>query len=836
MPYTPTISSPIISSADEYSMGHVVPDPDDGIEHSPTPDYYFEEPLAGPRPQHLYLGRSPASSLHSIPRTDSATFNGYEKYESSRYLGEDSDGQLNRRTGYQAPPSPDPNADSSKFNFEIGEPTITTRTGQGVHAIPSMSYSNLNTGTEWNPRSNRFPIGIDEQSGSVTKKKKKWVWIGIGISILVVLAVVIPVVYVVIHNQQKRTGSSSSPSSSTPSSKSPTSKPSVNGTQSITTFNPLDPLTGPDPSNLAPQSGTSGSTITTYVNGTKTSFTYINNFGGSWAIDPVNPWNVSGQAQSWVPKITEEWVWGKDTIRGVNLGGWLVLEPFICPAMFETYGGSIPGDPDGKGQTVGAIDEWTLSTMMRTNLGDAGFEAAMREHYETFITEQDFAEMAGAGLNYIRIPLGFWAISTVDSAGEPYLAGVSWEYFVRAVGWARKYGLRILLDMHALPGSQNGWNHSGKSGVVNWMYGVMGLVNGVRTLEYVRSLTEFVSQDQYKDVVTMLSLVNEVQASVVGFNAIASFYYQAYDLIRSITGYGAGKGPIIVLHDNFQGIAKFVGFLSGSDRVAVDQHPYLAFPTTPNTNPWSTQWASVCSWAGGTNDSQTNFGLTIGGEWSMAINDCGLWLVGVGGTPTYSAVGSCAQWDDWRLWTDQTKADVQTMAKANMDSLQNWFHWTWKIGNSTHLGYDSSPFWHYKRGLEQGWVPSDPRSAAGTCASLGIGGGVFKGVFPASATGGGPNTIAADQVSSYGSFPPASMGPSPSFTAQQIAVFPTFTPTGSPVTLRQAAMATGVVVGNGWHDPQDTAGAYTTVSGCSYPDYYNATAASLVPTAACAGR
>jgi hypothetical protein len=64
----------------------------------------------------------------------------------------------------------------------------------------------------------------------------------------------------------------------------------------------------------------------------------------------------------------------------------LVLEPFICPAMFETYGGSIPGDPDGKGQTVGAIDEWTLSTMMRTNLGDAGFEAAMREHYETFIT------------------------------------------------------------------------------------------------------------------------------------------------------------------------------------------------------------------------------------------------------------------------------------------------------------------------------------------------------------------------------------------------------------------------------------------------------------------
>lgn len=54
--------------------------------------------------------------------------------------------------------------------------------------------------------------------------------------------------------------------------------------------------------------------------------------------------------------------------------------------MFETYGGSVPGMPDGSGQVVGAVDEWSLSAMMRKNLGDAGFEAAMREHYETFIT------------------------------------------------------------------------------------------------------------------------------------------------------------------------------------------------------------------------------------------------------------------------------------------------------------------------------------------------------------------------------------------------------------------------------------------------------------------
>ena len=99
------------------------------------------------------------------------------------------------------------------------------------------------------------------------------------------------------------------------------------------------------------------------------------------------------------------------------------------------------------------------------------------------------------------------------------------------------------------------------------------------------------------------------------------------------------------------------------------------------------------------------------------------------------------------------------MAKVTMESLQNWFFWTWKvrplamvatsfpelnqqlrnipqIGVSPKLGYDSSPFWHYKRGLEQGWIPTDPRTAAGSCASIGGGGNKFAGTFPASATGG----------------------------------------------------------------------------------------------------
>ena len=40
-------------------------------------------------------------------------------------------------------------------------------------------------------------------------------------------------------------------------------------------------------------------------------------------------------------------------------------------------------------------------------------------------TERDFADIAAAGLNWVRIPIGYWAIETQDD--EPFLEGVSWK-------------------------------------------------------------------------------------------------------------------------------------------------------------------------------------------------------------------------------------------------------------------------------------------------------------------------------------------------------------------------------------------------------------------------
>ena len=49
----------------------------------------------------------------------------------------------------------------------------------------------------------------------------------------------------------------------------------------------------------------------------------------------------------------------------------------------------------------------------------------LEDHYNTFVTEEDIAQIAGAGLNWIRLPIPFWAIETRDD--EPFLAKTGWK-------------------------------------------------------------------------------------------------------------------------------------------------------------------------------------------------------------------------------------------------------------------------------------------------------------------------------------------------------------------------------------------------------------------------
>ena len=44
----------------------------------------------------------------------------------------------------------------------------------------------------------------------------------------------------------------------------------------------------------------------------------------------------------------------------------------------------------------------------------------------------------------------------------------------------------------------------------------MGMANAQRTMDYIRYVVEFISQDEYQDVVPMFGIVNEPLLEVIG--------------------------------------------------------------------------------------------------------------------------------------------------------------------------------------------------------------------------------------------------------------------------------------------------------------------------------
>ena len=116
------------------------------------------------------------------------------------------------------------------------------------------------------------------------------------------------------------------------------------------------------------------------------------------------------------------------------------------------------------------VDEWTFGQYQAPNVA----LAALTNHWNTWITENDFQLIAAAGcvcwsatferllrsiyrLNHVRIPIGYWAYDV--GPGEPYFQGQR-EYLGKAIGWAKKYGIKVIVDLHGAPGSQNGYAHS----------------------------------------------------------------------------------------------------------------------------------------------------------------------------------------------------------------------------------------------------------------------------------------------------------------------------------------------------------------------------------------
>lgn len=129
-------------------------------------------------------------------------------------------------------------------------------------------------------------------------------------------------------------------------------------------------------------------------------------------------------------------------MKGVNLGGWLVLERWMTPKVFKD---------------TEAFDEYTLASLGKK------YHARIRQHHKRFITEADF-QWLSHHVDVVRIPVGYWIFG--DEA--PYVKGI--ERLDWAFTMAEKYNIKILLSIHGASGSQNGKMHSGCIGECRWQF------------------------------------------------------------------------------------------------------------------------------------------------------------------------------------------------------------------------------------------------------------------------------------------------------------------------------------------------------------------------------
>lgn len=72
----------------------------------------------------------------------------------------------------------------------------------------------------------------------------------------------------------------------------------------------------------------------------------------------------------------------------------------------------------------------------------------------------------------------------------------------------------------------------------------------------------------------------------------------------------------------FQGMTAWKGFMPGADRLILDYHPYFSFDNMDPT-PLAQQATKPCAaWGGAFNQSMSDYGITIAGEWALSFTDC----------------------------------------------------------------------------------------------------------------------------------------------------------------------------------------------------------------------
>ena len=373
-------------------------------------------------------------------------------------------------------------------------------------------------------------------------------------------------------------------------------------------------------------------------------------------------------------------------LRGVNLGGWLVLEKWITPSLFEG---------------LQANDE----TSYCVELGEAEALLRLHHHWNTFITRDDFAWLQRAGINAVRLPIGHWLFGkdypyhrSYQEVRYPYVVG-GLAIVDQVFQWAGEFGLKVVLDLHAAPGCQNGFDNGGILGVCEWHTKEEYIQHSLDVLERLA--------ERYKDHPSLhgIQALNEPTWDIPT-ELLKRFTLEAYHRIRR---HCPPERVTVVFHDGFRSFREYEGFLQEPEfrNVAIDIHRYQCFsPDDNNLDIFGHIRKSAVGWCNEADEIIRESGYQVYcGEWSLGMN-----LKVVSRWPQEPFSHDLVAMDEFQLsaaYRGHASAQLLTFEK-----YAGWFFWTYRT--------EMSPDWNYRDCVEQGFFPDlgRPEQMAGMRAAL----------------------------------------------------------------------------------------------------------------------
>jgi len=403
---------------------------------------------------------------------------------------------------------------------------------------------------------------------------------------------------------------------------------------------------------------------------------------------------------------------GDGKVRGVNLGGWFVLEPWITPVFFE--------EVNNGGDSI--VDEYTYAQY----LDPVVYKERMVNHWNTFYTKEDFQEFYNSGISHMRVPIAYWYWDVEE--GEPFPAPISDDtdpqgalfYIKRALKWMDEIGLKASLDLHTGPGSQNGYDNSGRRGEAHWVDGSYpgNRHNLDRTVsivdQYAATIRGWIDAGEFSvDTVYGIGILNEPH--ICGYLSgnslfpacIDDFYPKAHEAVRK---YFTGEEAKVVIDIAAMSFGDFAGGVNNDPNVDLDAHTYQCFggywnEVALSPNGWNTHLETSCAFGNDIASSPMN---TWVGEFSLSVTECTKYLSGgymIDYIPPDNDISLCEYYNnDWSTYPEEYKDFLRKFFLAQIDGFEQgagWIFWTGKTENN------SSPEWDYLFLLQQGVMPAD---------------------------------------------------------------------------------------------------------------------------------